>query len=82
MTNKAFERLVIIPKQYDFYLIRLMDPMQNVNKLESYRRQLRLQHAFVNFCNKVWAFIDEAYDVDVLVDMEQQLTLRLINLES
>lgn len=35
-------------EQYQFYLIGLMEPMQNANKLEGYKRKLGLQHAFAN----------------------------------
>lgn len=31
--------------------------------------------------NKIWAFIDEKFDVTILFDMEQQLTLKLFDTE-
>lgn len=60
-------------------LLRLIEPMQNANKLKEYRRKLGMHHAFVNVSNKAWLFLEEDYEIEVLFDMEQQLTLRLFN---
>lgn len=81
-TKNAFERLVTMPRQYEFHFIGQMEPMQNSNKLEEYRRNLGMTHAFVNISNKVWAFVEEDYDVEVIFDIEKQLTLRLLNVQS
>ncbi|XP_060178143.1 uncharacterized protein LOC132608087 [Lycium barbarum] len=48
-------------------------------KLESYRRRLGLQTALSNLSGKIWAFIDEEYEVTVSMDTDQQLTLKLFN---
>ncbi|XP_075091507.1 uncharacterized protein LOC142171714 [Nicotiana tabacum] len=78
-TKKAFERFVTMHRQYEFQFIGLMEHVQNANKVEKYRRKLGIHHAFVNISNKVWAFVEEDYEVDILFDMEQQLTLILFN---
>lgn len=78
-TKKAFERLINMHRQQHFQFIGLVEPMQNARKLEKYRTQLGLAHAFANVSNKVWPFIDEIYDVSGLLDFEQQLTLQLLN---
>nr|XP_016513013.1 PREDICTED: uncharacterized protein LOC107830042 [Nicotiana tabacum] len=53
-----------------------MEPMQQSRELERYRRRIGFSQAFVNISNKVWAFVDEDYEVTVLLDMEHQMTLR------
>ncbi|XP_009757806.1 uncharacterized protein [Nicotiana sylvestris] len=54
-----------------------MEPKQQSRKLERYRSRLGLAQVFVNISNKIWAFIDDDFEVMVLFDMQQQLTLRL-----
>ncbi|XP_070032400.1 uncharacterized protein [Nicotiana tomentosiformis] len=55
-----------------------MEPWQDINKLEEYRRKLGIHSAYANLNGKIWAFVDEDIDVDILMDMEQQLTLKLL----
>lgn len=62
-TKKSFERLVTMHRQYEFHFIGLMESMQNSNKVEEYRRKLGMHHAFVNVSNKVWAFVEEDYQI-------------------
>lgn len=73
-TKKAFERLITMHQQHHFRFVRLMEPMQQARKLERYRRRIGFAQAFVNVTNKIWAFVDDGYDVTILFDMEQQLT--------
>lgn len=40
-TQKAFQKLINLHMKYNFYLIGLMEPWQDTNKLEKYRRRLR-----------------------------------------
>ncbi|XP_060201759.1 uncharacterized protein LOC132630196 [Lycium barbarum] len=47
--------------------------------MESYRRRLGLETAICNVSSKIWAFVDEEYEVTVLMDTVQQLTLKLFN---
>ncbi|XP_059288856.1 uncharacterized protein LOC132042280 [Lycium ferocissimum] len=56
-----------------------MEPFQQAYKLESYRRRLGLETAICNVSGKIWVFIDEEYEVSVLIDSVQQLTLKLFN---
>lgn len=56
--------------------------MQQARKLERYRRKIRIAQAIANVSNKIWAFIDDVFEVTVLYDMVQQLTLRLFHTES
>nr|XP_009798563.1 PREDICTED: uncharacterized protein LOC104244775 [Nicotiana sylvestris] len=50
--------------------------------MERYRARIGLVHAVVNVSNKIWAFIDEIFEVTILYNMTQQLTLRLTHTET
>lgn len=80
-TKKAFERTIIMHRQYQFQFVGLMEPMQPARKLEKYKRKIGFAQAFGNVTNKIWAFIDEAYEVNILLNLDQQLTLHLTNLD-
>ncbi|XP_075076870.1 uncharacterized protein LOC142163479 [Nicotiana tabacum] len=69
-------------RQHHFDFVGLIEPMQDNKKLELYRRKIGLSQAFSNISNKVWAFFDDLYEVTVLYDMEQQLTLKMIHTET
>ncbi|XP_070004804.1 uncharacterized protein [Nicotiana sylvestris] len=51
-------------------------------KMERYRNKIGLAQAISNVSNKIWAFIDEVFEVTVMYNMVQQLTLRLVHTES
>ncbi|XP_060178061.1 uncharacterized protein LOC132607994 [Lycium barbarum] len=57
----------------------LMEPLQQAYKLDSYRRRLGLETALCNVSGKIWAFVDAEYEINVLVDSVQQMTLKLSN---
>ncbi|XP_016454638.1 uncharacterized protein LOC107778834 [Nicotiana tabacum] len=81
-TKKAFERAITMHRQYHFEFIGLMEPMQHARKLEKYRRRIGIAQAFGNISNNIWAFIDEVYKVKILMDMDQQLTMKLYNVDT
>ncbi|XP_075087606.1 uncharacterized protein LOC107820507 [Nicotiana tabacum] len=58
---------------------RLMEPWQDINKLEEYRRKLGIHSAYANMNGKIWAFVDEDIDVDIVMNMKQQMTLKLFH---
>ncbi|XP_070039229.1 uncharacterized protein LOC142177090 [Nicotiana tabacum] len=59
-----------------------MEPMQQARKLEKYRRKIGFAQAVANVSNKIWAFIDEVFEVTIIYDMVKQLTLRLFHTET
>ncbi|XP_070045323.1 uncharacterized protein [Nicotiana tomentosiformis] len=59
-----------------------MEPMQKARKLEGYRKKIGMLHAFVNVSNKIWVFVDEDHGVDFLINMEQQMTMKLTNMDT
>lgn len=81
-TKRAFERLVNMNRQHHFKFIGPMEPMQKKKKIERYRRKLGIMQAFANVSNKIWAFVDEDHQVEVIIDMHQQLTLKLTNMDT
>ncbi|XP_075088531.1 uncharacterized protein LOC142170503 [Nicotiana tabacum] len=81
-TQKAFERLAKMHRQNHYDFVGLMEPKQQAKKLERYRNKIGLAQAISNVSNKIWAFIDEVFEVTVMYNMVQQLTLRLFHTES
>ncbi|XP_070015222.1 uncharacterized protein [Nicotiana sylvestris] len=80
--QQAFERLTKMHRQNHYEIVGLMEPKQQAKKLERYINKIGLAHAISNVSNKIWAFIDEVFEVTVMYNMVQQLTLRLFHTES
>nr|XP_009604419.1 uncharacterized protein LOC104099205 [Nicotiana tomentosiformis] len=59
-----------------------MEPMQQSRKLDRYKKRISFAQAFVNISNKNCAFVDENCEVTVIFDMEQRMTLRLVDSNS
>ncbi|XP_019241599.1 PREDICTED: uncharacterized protein LOC109221581 [Nicotiana attenuata] len=59
-----------------------MEPMQDLRKLDRYRRKIGFVQAFSNVSNKIWVFVDEDHGVDVLINSEQQITMKLTNMDT
>ncbi|XP_070039509.1 uncharacterized protein [Nicotiana tomentosiformis] len=81
-TMQAFKRLITMHRQHHFEFIGIMEPMQQSSKVENYRRRIGLAQAMVNVSNKTWAFIDEVYEVTIMYNMVQQLTLKVFHTET
>ncbi|XP_070007343.1 uncharacterized protein [Nicotiana sylvestris] len=69
-------------RQNHYEFVGLMEPKQQAKKLERYRNKIGLAQAISNVSNKIWAFIDEVFEVTVMYNMVQQLTLSLFHTES
>nr|XP_009780879.1 PREDICTED: uncharacterized protein LOC104229860 [Nicotiana sylvestris] len=80
-TQQAFERLTKMHRKNHYEFVGLMEPKQQAKKLERYRNKIGLAQAISNVSNKIWAFIDEVFEVAVMYNMVQQLTLRLFHTE-
>ncbi|KAG5582450.1 hypothetical protein H5410_053077 [Solanum commersonii] len=52
-TQKAFTRLINLNKRYQFYFIRLMEPFEDRQELEEYRRKFGMKHSTVNVNGKI-----------------------------
>ncbi|XP_075108822.1 uncharacterized protein LOC142180675 [Nicotiana tabacum] len=81
-TMQTFERLITMHRQHHFEFIGILEPMQPSNKMENYRRWIGLAQEVVNVSNKIWAFIDKVFNVDILYNTTQQITLRLFQTET
>ncbi|XP_075109001.1 uncharacterized protein LOC142180813 [Nicotiana tabacum] len=81
-TMQAFERLITMHRKHHFEFIGILEHMQQSHKMERYRARIGLAQAVVNVSNKIWAFIDEIFEVTILYNMTQQLTLRLMHSET
>lgn len=78
-TEKDFQRLINLHRKHNFYLILLMEPWHDINQLEVYIRRLGIEYVIANMNGKILDFVDEDIDFQVLIDMEQQLTLKLFH---
>ncbi|XP_070019901.1 uncharacterized protein [Nicotiana sylvestris] len=81
-TQQAFEMLIKSHRKNHYEFIGLMEPMQQARTLERYRNRIGFAQAISNVSNKIWAFIDEVYEVTVMYNFVQQLTLRLYHFET
>ncbi|XP_059315433.1 uncharacterized protein LOC132066055 [Lycium ferocissimum] len=76
-TMEAFTRLIKLNQRYHFGFIGLMEPFQDSDKIEGYRRRLGMEHAIVNISGKIWAFVEDIFDYYIMVDHQQHLTVKL-----
>ncbi|XP_019248338.1 PREDICTED: uncharacterized protein LOC109227594 [Nicotiana attenuata] len=81
-TMQAFERLITMHRQHHSEFIGILEPMQQSSKMERYKSIIGLAQAVVNVSNKIWAFIVEVFEVTILYNMVQQLTLKLFHIET
>lgn len=70
-TMQAFERLITMLRKHHFEFIGILEPMQQATKMERYRKRIGLAQAVMNVSNKIWAFIDEVFEVSILYNMVQ-----------
>ncbi|XP_055814452.1 uncharacterized protein LOC129884128 [Solanum dulcamara] len=55
----------------------LMEPFQHYRQIQAYRRILGMTYAHYNCNGKVWFFVQDHVDVEILQDQEQQITIKL-----
>ncbi|XP_019248490.1 PREDICTED: uncharacterized protein LOC109227751 [Nicotiana attenuata] len=65
-TQQAFERQIKMHRKHHYEFIGLMEPKQHARKLERYRTKISFAQAIPNVSNKIWAFIDEVFEVTVM----------------
>ncbi|XP_059313352.1 uncharacterized protein LOC132064401 [Lycium ferocissimum] len=54
-----------------------MEPFQHVSKIQQYRRRIGMPYANSNCNGKIWFFVNENVDVEILQDTTQQITVKL-----
>ncbi|WMV09687.1 hypothetical protein MTR67_003072 [Solanum verrucosum] len=53
--------------------------VEGVQNIENYRRRLGMQHAVINANGKMWIFIDEAMEYEVVRIEDQMFTIKVTN---
>ncbi|XP_059306396.1 uncharacterized protein LOC132057813 [Lycium ferocissimum] len=76
-TQQAFQRLINMQRQCKCFIIALMEPFQNCRHLQKYKRRLGMEAALSNTNGKIWVFLDSEMQWEIVLDTEQQLTLKL-----
>ncbi|XP_016473129.1 uncharacterized protein LOC107795076 [Nicotiana tabacum] len=54
-----------------------MEPFQKKRLIQKYRKRLGMENAISNVNGKIWLFLDTSVEWDLLVDTEQQLTIKV-----
>lgn len=80
-TQKPFTRLMNLNKRHQFYWVGITEPFEEEHKIETFRRKLGMKHAVSNVNSKIWAFLDEVVDYNIVRDEEQMLILNVHNRE-
>ncbi|XP_075097952.1 uncharacterized protein LOC142175266 [Nicotiana tabacum] len=76
-TQQAFHRVINMQKEHGFFIVALMETFQKKRLLQKYRRRLGMENAISNVNGKIWLFLDTSVEWDLLVDTEQQLTIKV-----
>ncbi|KAK4710274.1 hypothetical protein R3W88_004787 [Solanum pinnatisectum] len=77
-TQKAFERLIDLNRRHQYSFIALMEPFQGPQELEQYKIKLGFNHSFCNCSAKIWIFWEEGWNVQIIKDSGQQVTMSVI----
>ncbi|KAF3641089.1 hypothetical protein FXO38_21510 [Capsicum annuum] len=56
-----------------------MEPFQDGQYIEEYRRRLGIKHAVLNVTGKIWAFMVENMEFSIVKDEEKKLTMKVSN---
>uniref|UniRef100_A0A1U7Y9B7 Uncharacterized protein LOC104245743 n=1 Tax=Nicotiana sylvestris TaxID=4096 RepID=A0A1U7Y9B7_NICSY len=75
--ESAFQRVINMQKEHGFFIVALMEPKQKKKFLNRYRRRLGMEAAISNVNGKIWLFFDSVVEWDLVVDNEQQITIRV-----
>lgn len=73
-TQGAFHRLQMLHRHHKFFFIALLEPFQHPRQIDKYMRKLGMMHAGSNCNGKIWFFLAEGIDMDVMMDTSQQIT--------
>ncbi|XP_060181254.1 uncharacterized protein LOC132610870 [Lycium barbarum] len=76
-SQKAFHRVQMLHRDHKFFLVALMEPFQHQRQIQKYRRKLGMPNANFNCNGKIWFFVQDKVDVEVLLDTEQSITNKL-----
>ncbi|XP_060216615.1 uncharacterized protein LOC132644079 [Lycium barbarum] len=77
-TQQAFYRVQMLHRHHKFSIIALMEPFQHFRHIQGFRRRLGMRYAHYNCNGKIWFFVYDNVDVEILQDLEQQITIKLL----
>ncbi|XP_059288673.1 uncharacterized protein LOC132042062 [Lycium ferocissimum] len=77
-THKAFHKVQMLHKHRKFVLISLLEPFQQSRHIDRYKRRLGMNLANHNCNGKIWFFVTDGIEVDVLMDTDQQVTIKML----
>ncbi|XP_060182557.1 uncharacterized protein LOC132612273 [Lycium barbarum] len=75
----AFERLKFLSKIHKTHFIAVQEPFVHSSKIEQYKRRLAFEGCLGNCNGKIWFFWISGFNVTVVVDDEQQITVKVTN---
>ncbi|XP_059315791.1 uncharacterized protein LOC132066504 [Lycium ferocissimum] len=76
-SQQAFHRVQMLHRHHKFSIIALMEPFQHFRHIQRFRRRLGMRYAHHNYNGKIWFFINDNIDVEVIQDTDQQITVKL-----
>ncbi|XP_060181187.1 uncharacterized protein LOC132610801 [Lycium barbarum] len=68
----------MLNRHHKFVLIAVTKPFQNSRNIQRYKRRLGMNFAGYNCNGKIWYFVEDGVDVEVLMDTDQQVTIKLL----
>ncbi|XP_060190578.1 uncharacterized protein LOC132619809 [Lycium barbarum] len=78
-TQKSFERLTNLDRRNRYNIIGLMEPFEDAEQVERFRRKIGMETTFVNISGKIWLLLSEDVKGSVEIDNEHQITLKLFH---
>lgn len=76
-SQKAFQRVQMLHKYHNFAFIGLLEPFQHTRVIDRYRSRIQMPWVFHNYSGKIWCFINQGFDAQVVMDTDQQITHQL-----
>ncbi|KAG5609378.1 hypothetical protein H5410_020659 [Solanum commersonii] len=74
-----FTRLINMHKRYQFYMTGFIESFEDSQQLEELRRKLGMKYAKADTNCKIWAFIDEIVEYEIVRDEEKMINFKLQN---
>ncbi|MDV3190758.1 MAG: hypothetical protein Q8838_02450 [Candidatus Phytoplasma australasiaticum] len=68
----------MLHRHHKFDLIALIEPFQEVRHVQNYNRRLGMTYSNYNIDGKIWLFVNNGTQVEVIADPEQQLSIKLV----
>lgn len=72
-SQQDFERLTNLNRINQYWMIGLMEPFEDSNKIYKYRHILKPHSALTNNNDKIWLFTREKLQVNTIADTTQHL---------